>query len=330
MCVPALEALRARYPLAHIAVLARPWVAGLYGKELVDELIPYTAAKGWKELGAKRESAKQLGTMNFDAAILLQNAFEAAAIVWMAGIPVRIGYARDGRSPLLTHRIAVPKPGAVPVHQRFYYLELLRRAGILSELPESAQIRLPGMERLRKEGLAKLNAQGWHRPMVGVSPGSAYGTAKRWIPERFAMAAVELAGRLNAGVGVFGSADERELCQSITKQVEAAGFPAFNYAGATSLAEFVQLAAAAEVFLTNDSGAMHIASALGVPTVAVFGATDHVATGPTGSLAGIVREQVECSPCLLRECPIDHRCMTKVSAQRVAGEAWDLVQLRGQ
>ena len=99
---------------------------------------------------------------------------------------------------------------------------------------------------------------------------------------------------------------------------------------ALPISEFVQLAAAAEVFLTNDSGAMHIASALGIPTVAVFGATDHVATGPTGSLASIVREHVECSPCLLRECPIDHRCMTKVSAQRVAGEAWDLVQLRGQ
>ena len=166
--------------------------------------------------------------------------------------------------------------------------------------------------------------------MVGVSPGSAYGTAKRWLPERFAAAAVELAGKLNAGVGVFGSEDERELCQEIARQVEAAGFPATNFAGVTTLAEFVQLAAAAKVFLTNDSGAMHIASAVGVPIVAVFGATDHAATGPTGALARIVREQVECSPCLLRECPIDHRCMTRVTAQRVAGEAWDLVQLRGQ
>ena len=330
MCVPALASLRTRYPKAHIAALARPWVAGLYGKELIDELIPYTAAKGWKELGAKRSLAHQLRQQKFDAAILFQNAFEAAALVRMARIPVRIGYARDGRSLLLTHPVTVPQTGEIPNHQRYYYLELLRRAGILQELPEVNEIRLPGIERLRAEGLAKLKAQGWNRPLIGVSPGAAYGTAKRWLPDSFVQAAVELAGKLNAGVGVFGSEDERELCQGITLQIEAAGFPATNFAGATSLAEFVQLAAAAEVFLTNDSGAMHIASALGVPVIAVFGATDHVATGPTGELARVVREPVECAPCLLRECPIDHRCMTAVSAHRVAKEAWDLVQLRGQ
>ena len=330
MCVPTLAALRARYPKAHIAVLARPWVAGLYGKELVDELIPYTAAKGWKELGAKRALAADLRGRNFDAAILLQNAFEAAALAWMAGIPVRIGYARDGRSAMLTHRIAVPGADEIPDHQRYYYLELLRRAGIISELPIVDQIRLPGLARLRAEGGALLKARGWDKPMVGVSPGSAYGTAKRWLPERFAESAVTLARQLGAGVGVFGSTDEAELCARIVTEIERAGISATNFAGATSLAEFVQIAAAAEVFLTNDSGAMHIASALGVPTVAVFGATDHIATGPTGELARVVREQVDCSPCLLRECPIDHRCMKAVSAERVAGEAWDLVQLRRQ
>ena len=330
MCVPAMEALRARFPKAHIAVLARPWVAGLYGKELVDELIPYTAAKGWRELSAKRALAADLRARKFHAAILLQNAFEAAALVWMAGIPIRIGYARDGRSPLLTHRISVPKAGEIPVHQRYYYLELLRRAGVIGELPQVDEIRLPGLVRLRAEGQALLKARGWNRPMVGVSPGAAYGTAKRWLPERFAQAAVELAGKLGAGVGVFGSSDEAELCAGIVKQIEAAGVAAVKFAGATTLAEFVQLAAAAEVFVTNDSGAMHIASALGVPTIAVFGATDHIATGPTGELARIVREPVDCAPCLLRECPIDHRCMKAVSADRVAGEAWELVQLRRQ
>ncbi len=334
MCVPALEALRARYPKAHIAALARPWVAGLYGKELVDELIPYTTAKGWKELGAKRALAAELRGRNFDAAILLQNAFEAAALVWMAGIPVRIGYARDGRSALLTNRIAVPRTGEIPVHQRYYYLELLRRAQIISALPKVDQIRLPGLQRLRSEGRSLLNARGWDKPMVGISPGSAYGTAKRWLPERFAQSAVVLAQQLGAGVGVFGSPDETELCAAIVAQVQQAGVSASNFAGATSLAEFVQLAAAAEVFLTNDSGAMHIASALGVPTIAVFGATDHIATGPTGALARIIREPVDCSPypspCLLRECPIDHRCMKAVSSDKVAGEAWDLVQLRRQ
>jgi len=117
---------------------------------------------------------------------------------------------------------------------------------------------------------------------------------------------------------VFGSAAERQLCDAVSGEIRVAGTEARNLAGETSLSEFIDLAAACRVFVTNDSGAMHIASALGVPTVAVFGATDDSTTGPTGPNAGIVREHAECSPCLLRECPIDHRCMTRVSADRVA------------
>jgi heptosyltransferase-2 len=151
-----------------------------------------------------------------------------------------------------------------------------------------------------------------------MSPGAAYGTAKRWLPERFAQAAASLGDP----VALFGSKDERDLCDSIRGQITTV--PVENFAGRTSLREFIDLAAACRVFLTNDSGAMHIASALGVPTVAIFGATDHVATGPTGSNARVVRQQVECSPCLLRECPIDHRCMTAVTADQVVQIARDL------
>jgi heptosyltransferase-2 len=128
-------------------------------------------------------------------------------------------------------------------------------------------------------------------------------------------------------VAIFGSPDELDVCSAVQKQIEPAGVPCRNFAGATSIAEFVELAAACDVFLTNDSGPMHIASALGVPTVAIFGATDDQATGPTGSHSRVVREPVECSPCLLRECPIDHRCMTRVSAEQVAQTALDLVEI---
>ena len=157
--------------------------------------------------------------------------------------------------------------------------------------------------------------------VVGVSPGAAYGSAKRWIPERFAESAVRLSREFKGGVAIFGSKDERPLCEEVAARVRSAGVDAANWAGETTLRQFIEMAAACRVFLTNDSGAMHIASALGVPMVAVFGATDHVATGPTGALARIVREPVECSPCLLRECPIDHVCMTKVTADRVVREA---------
>lgn len=325
MGVPALEQVRARFPNAHIAMLARPWVSGLYDKSLIDEIVPYTAGKGWKDIRAKWELAGRLRAMKFDAAILLQNAFEAAAIVWLARIPVRIGYAREGRGLLLSDPIAPPRTGEIEDHQRYYYLELLRRAGLIEHLPEVPAVRLPGIPFLRQAGAKRLEGV-W----IGVSPGAAYGTAKRWLPERFAESAVTVARELGASVAVFGSPDELALCESVAEQVRGAGVAATSFAGKTSLAEFVEMAAACLAFITNDSGAMHVASALGVPTVAVFGATDHVATGPTGPLAEIVREKVECSPCLLRECPIDHRCMKAVSAERVAGRVLDLVQIARQ
>ena len=162
--------------------------------------------------------------------------------------------------------------------------------------------------------------------VVGVSPGAAYGGAKRWLPERFAETALRLARDRSASVALFGSKDERPLCEAVATLLD--GHPVVNYAGETTLAQFIELAAGCEIFLTNDSGAMHIASALGVPTVAIFGATDDEATGPTGPLARVVREPVECSPCLLRECPIDHRCMTRVTADRVIGEALALLGRR--
>jgi heptosyltransferase-2 len=321
MSLPAIRAIRCIFPHAHMAVAARPWVADLYARETtIDRVIPYVVAKG---LGAKREFAARLRAERFDCAILLQNAFDAAFITWLAGIPERIGYNRDGRGLLLTRPIPVPQPGEIPRHERFYYFELLRRAGMMERLPADDAIRLEGIDAAREAGLVHLSALGIAGPVIGVSPGAAYGNAKRWLPDRFA----EAAARVDLPVLVFGSENERPLCEEVATALRSAGRDARNLAGETTLREFVDLAAACRVFLTNDSGAMHVASALGVPTVAVFGATDDTTTGPTGSLARVVREHAECSPCLLRECPIDHRCMTRVSAERVAGAALELLAL---
>jgi heptosyltransferase-2 len=320
MSLPALRALRRRFPQAHISILAKPWVADLYARENVcNSLIPYSA-RTWAE---KWSAARALRPHHFDSAILLQNAFEAAAIAYLASIPERIGYARDGRGFLLTRAIPVPRPGEIPRHESFYYLELLRRAGILDQIPANHLIRLEAAPAARDAGLDRFRRLGLGEIVIGVSPGAAYGTAKRWLPERFAESANRVAGELGAAVAIFGSKDERALCESVAASIAT---PVKNFAGETSLAEFIDLAAACRVYLTNDSGAMHIASALGVPTVAVFGATDDQTTGPTGPLARVIREPVECSPCLQRECPIDHRCMTRVSATRVAETALELLK----
>jgi heptosyltransferase-2 len=327
MSLPALRALRERFPQAHIAILARPWVADLYAREpFCDRMIPYTAKRGAADWREKWRVARALAKGRFDCAILLQNAFEAALMARLAGIPERIGYARDGRGWLLTRAVQVPNRGTLPRHERFYYLELLRGAGLLDGMPTSDEIRLDGAAAAREAGLRRLRDAGLGDTVAGLSPGAAYGGAKRWIPERFAEAAAEIAGALGAGVALFGSQEERALCESIAEMLRAQGRNVRNFAGETTLAEFIEMAAACRVFLTNDSGGMHIASALGVPTVAVFGATDEEATGPTGPLSRVVRAQVECSPCLLRECPIDHRCMTRVAARRVAETALELLK----
>jgi heptosyltransferase-2 len=326
MSLPAIRALHARFPGAEIAVLARTWVADLYARETaVHRVIPYDLQPGFHGLGRKLQAARALRPEKFECAILLQNAFEAAAIVWLAGIPRRIGYDRDGRGALLTDSIPIPRAGEIPRHERFYYLEMLRRAGLISELPESSEVQLEGAPAAASNGARRFAQRDIAPPVIGLSPGAAYGTAKRWLPERFAEAALEIARAQHGSVALFGSANERELCETVAEGVRGGGVAAYNLAGETTLSEFIEMAAACRVFLTNDSGAMHIASALGVPTVAVFGATDDSTTGPTSPLARVVREQVECSPCLLRECPIDHRCMTRVTAGRVADVALELL-----
>ena len=219
MSLPAIRAIRQVFPHAHLGVVARPGVADLYAREAaIDRVIPYAARKG---LGAKREFAARIRAERFDAAILLQNAFDAALMAWLARIPERIGYDRDGRGLLLTHAVTVPEPGEIPRHERFYYLELLRRAGLIERFPACDSIRLDGIDVARQAGMAHLAALGVESGPVGISPGAAYGNAKRWLPERFAETAARFPG---VPVLIFGSASERPLCQLVAAPLERAGF----------------------------------------------------------------------------------------------------------
>ncbi len=324
--IPALHEIRRVHAGWRISVLARPWVASLYAREsFCDELILYDRAGEHRGLRGRERLASRLRRSKFDRAILLQNAFDAAWLAWRAGIPERIGYNRDGRGLLLTRRVRTPAEGETPPHQRFYYLELLRRAGLIERLPERAHSRLERLADIRQRGAALWKRKGLPEgPWIGVSPGAAFGTAKRWLPDRFATAARELSAEMGAYVAVFGSKSEAGVAAEVAR---VAGLRTTSLAGRTTLAEYLELASTCALYLTNDSGSMHCAAALGVPTVAVFGATDHDATGPAAPWARIVREPVECSPCLLRECPIPgHPCMAGVSAARVVREARSLLE----
>ncbi len=322
LSLPAARAVRERFPEARITVLARGWVAELYRREpFADEVV--LAPRTWR---ARFELARNLRRRNFDAAILLPNSFESALTLRMAGIPRRIGYGRDHRSFLLTDAVATPKPGEIPPHERFYYLELIRRAGLIQQYPPEDRILLHAHAEARCTGLELFRSMGFRMPVVGISPGAQNSRAKQWLPERFVESALRVAAALDAAIVLFGSAAEQRLCQAMAEAIRRAGRPVLNLAGETTLDRFIELAAACRVFLTNDSGAMHVASALAVPTVAIFGPTEYFATAPAGPRSVIVREPVECSPCMLRDCPIDHRCMTAITPERVADTALELLK----
>ncbi|MBI3934213.1 MAG: lipopolysaccharide heptosyltransferase II [Acidobacteria bacterium] len=327
MCLPALRMLRSVLPDAEMALLARPWVRDVFpAQELHCRVIPYDTNGEHRGVRGRRRIAAELRAERFDAAILMQNAFDAAFISWLAGIPLRAGYSRQCRRPLLTHPVAPARKWSASGHEAHYYLELLRRLGLISEYPVVELIALPASEASRLaareqlcERIEKEAAPAAHRPadaapIVGISPGATFGTAKRWPAPRFA----ELASRLHKESGstcvFFGSPQEKDLAEEV---MTLARVPSLLLAGRTSLAEFIHLIPGCDLFVTNDTGTMHVAAALGVPTLAIFGPTNEKETRPLGQQVKLVTGEAYCRPCKLRHCPIDHRCMTSVSVECV-------------
>ena len=317
MSLPALRAIRVRWPDAELVILARPWVADLYRDQAcADRLFVYDHRGLHRGFFGRERLIRELRSERFDAAVLLQNAFEAAWLVWRARIPERIGYARDGRSWLLTRAVTVPRRGEIQRHQSYYYLELLRRAGWVERVPVVDSITLRVPENTLRSAEEKLFAAG-ARPgatRIALAPGAAYGSAKCWLPERYAALADALIGDADADVILFGAPQERDMAGRIARSMQRR---AINLAGATSIGELPALLRACRLFVGNDSGAMHVAAAVGLPVIGIFGPTDPEATRPATPLFTLIREPVFCSPCLLRHCPIDHRCMTRISVEQV-------------
>jgi len=307
LSLPALRDLRRSFPTARLEVLARPWVAELY-----------RAVPGVDAVSESRGHRADVDAVKgrFDLGVLLPNSFGTALVLWRAGVPERWGYATDGRRMLLTRSCRVPS-GVRGRSQVYYYRAMLEGLGLAVVGEPDASLACP--EEWAARGLSLLGGEG---PWIGVNPGAFYGTAKRWLPERFAAAADLVARRTGARVAVVGGAAERPLGEAIAGELRA---PSRVLCGETTLADLVGVLAGLRLLLTNDSGPMHLAAAVGTPVVAVFGSTDWRETAPVSPRTRVVREQTECAPCLLRECPIDHRCMTRVGADRVAAEALELL-----
>lgn len=317
MALPALEAIRRREPRAHIAVLARPWVAELYRDQgFADQLIVFDHSGRHAGIGGVERLARDLRRERFDVALLLQNAFQAAWIAWRAGIPRRIGYGRDRRSWLLTQAVPVPLAGEIPSPEPYYYLELLRRAGWLEQLPQLSALTMRVSDEARRNGESKLRAAGGREGArrVAMAPGAAYGAARCWPVERYAALADRAIAELDADVALVGAAADRDTAQRIATAMRR---KPIILAGQTTIGELPGVLRACEAFVGNDSGAMHVAAAVGLPVVGVFGPTDPAATAPLSDRMTVVREPVECSPCFLRACPVDHRCMRRIEVERV-------------
>jgi heptosyltransferase-2 len=319
MCEPALRGLRKLFPDVQIALLVKPAVADLFvGHPALTRVLTYDTKGRHAGLSGKWALAGQLRRQGFDLAVLFQNAFEAAFLTFLAGVPRRYGYATDGRSLLLSDPVAAPDRRTL-VHQVRYYWELLKPLGLTGDPSAPELVVFPEEE----QAMAGRFAQGGLTAtdvVVGINPGSTYGGAKRWLPERYAEVTEQLCRTIResreqqVSVVIFGAKGEEHLGQEIAARLSSRSLV---LSGATTIRELMAAVKRCAMLLTNDTGPMHIASAFQVPVVAIFGPTDWRTTSPFGSAHAIVRQPVDCAPCLLRECPIDHRCMTRVTVDQV-------------
>lgn len=315
MTTPALAALREARPGERITLLAKPLVAELFrGHPDVDEVMVYDRDGAHRGIGGRFRIARELRPRRFGSAILLQNAFDAALLAFLARIPERAGYATDGRRLLLTRPVPV-SPETMELHEVEYYLALLSALGVPRPKAPALRLRVTGEERAAMGArLASLGVEPG-RPILGINPGATFGSAKRWFPDRFAAVADALADEWDAAVVLLGSAKEAPLSDEIEGAMRR---KPVKLTGKTTVREMMALLEACAFLVTNDSGPMHVAAALGTPLTAIFGPTEWARTSPWTKKARLVRaEGIACAPCKRRECDREPFCMLGVTPQMV-------------
>jgi len=322
MTLPAIAAVRETFPHAKVTVLAKPWVAEVYRIcKNIDEVLIFQSPGIHHGIVGKYRLARELQKKEFDAAILLQNAIEAAIITWLARIPIRVGYNSDGRGFLLTHSV-VRTNEIRKVHQINYYLEMLKSAGFRSS-ERNLTLVLDNDYRAIADNILKKHHIGKNAITIGIAPGATYGPAKMWFPERFTAVADRLVNDFSARILLFGSNSDRKRAETVQ---QSSNNMFLNLAGNTSLKEAIALISRCDLFISNDSGLMHVAGALGIPLVAIFGSTNPVTTSPVGKKSIVLYKNVPCSPCLKKTCPTDFRCMDLITADEVYDKAKKLLE----
>lgn len=315
MAQPLLAALRARLPAGgRIDVLTPPWVAPVFARmPEVDDTLPAPFRHGALEPVARWQLGRALAARGYACAYVLPNTWKAALLPWFAGIALRIGYVGEARYGLLNRLHRKPSDGGGRAPMSAHYARLAADPG--APLPPLSAPRL-----VVDAGVSTSTAEafgfGAGKNAV-LCPGAEYGPAKRWPAEHFGALAQALAAR-GFAVHLLGTAGERALCDAV---VAASGGTARSHAGRTQLGQAIDLIARADLVVSNDSGLMHVAAALGVPQVALFGSSSPEHTPPQSAAARVVWLKLECSPCFARACPLGHfRCMRELTVARVLEE----------
>jgi heptosyltransferase-2 len=302
--VPAVRAIKTGRPDAHITIAAPKKIAAIWKLvPEVDEIIPLPNRGLFATVRAIRRQPR------FDVAVVFPNSLRSALEVWLSGIPRRVGYRGHSRKWLLNQIVPENERVGPPEHQAFHYLRIAKNLGAEISGEFIASKKMPNAQRPTPNSqLSTLNSQ----LLVGLCPGAEYGPAKRWLPERFAEAATSIAMQRDVKWILFGTKKDAEIGEKICTTL---GDHCVNRIGQTTIQQLIDELRECRLLLTNDTGTMHLASLLGVPVVAIFGSTEPRMTGPLGDGHVILRHQVECSPCFLRQCPIDFRCMKAVTVQ---------------
>lgn len=315
MSQPALRAVRRAYPEAELTLLVRADLAPFFrGAGWIDEVLPFRIGKGWRGLVDQTRLVAALRQRRFDLAILFPDSFQSALWFVLAGIPERIGYARDARSMLLTRSVA-RTPATLRGHQVHYRLHMLHQALGIDGDPADFALDVDAAARERMVTWLAERRRHPGAPLIALAAGAAYGPAKEWPAASFAGLIDQLAEEGTEAV-LVGGPGERQRCEEIAGIARAGALVA---AGATDIAELIALLSLCDGFAGNDSGGMHVAGALGLPTVGIFGSTRPDRTAPLGARTKIVTHAIECSPCLQRTCRFGHyRCLTEIAPAEVA------------
>jgi heptosyltransferase-2 len=317
MAIPSIKAIKENIPESEIWICGIPWVIELFKNfPYIDGIIEIKKGMDFRIL---KENVKKIKSLNFSKGFLFTNSFYTALEFFLSNIPERIGYSRDFRGFLLTRRIKWKKEKK---HHVFYYLDILKEIGFEVANPK-IELYLENEERERgKENLLKRGAKEG-RINIGINPGAYYGEAKRWKTSGYGILANLLKKKFDANIIIFGSKDETPIALEIKRFV---GDSAIILTGETTLRELMAYISQLDLFITNDSGPMHIANAFRIPIVAIFGPTSPEATSPFHQPYIIVKKDVPCAPCKYRTCPIGHMCMTEISVEEVYSAVLKLLE----